>query len=149
MKTAKKKSCAWCGEKLSSEELQAPRTDGDGDPICDECWDGEYTFECCLCCEYDHVDVQHYYFVVARPTQGWHGNVVPGIYYIKGGPYHGGSMFCGHLFDDKLLRLRDLPKHSRMERYKYPTGHLCRNCVHKLKLPETKEYRVACEKAND
>lgn len=143
-------NCAWCEEILDEEEAGAPRTDSDGDPICDDCWYDEYTFQCCLCKEYDHVNVQHFYLVVGQGARGWRADVTPGIYYVKCGPYHGGSMFRGHLFDDNLLRLRDIPNGSYLDTYfeRYPVGHLCRTCVGKLNLATTAEYRKECEKAD-
>ena len=141
-------NCAWCESELSEEECENPYTDEDGDPICDECYHDKYEFECCLCLEYDHVNVQHYYLVVKVPNLGCGGEeIAPGIYYIKRGPYHGGSLIGRkYLFKHNLLRLRDLPNGSDLQDDFYPVGHLCRSCVDGLGLPKTKEYIEQCKK---
>jgi hypothetical protein len=129
--------CSYCGNLLSEDELESPYTDEDNDIICDECEHEHFQFQCCKCEEYDHIDVQHYYLIVADDVDK---SIPPGIYYIKGGPYFGGPLIGElGLFANKLLRLRDLP--TNIDTGGYPCGHLCRTCVRKLELPTTKEYR--------
>jgi hypothetical protein len=126
-----KTRCTYCGDKLDEEEIETPSKDGAGDPMCDECWHDHYEFTC--------------YLVVKCLAPGDYEDVIPGIYYIKSGPYHGGSLLGGGLFNRKLLRLRDLPNDSMLDRDYYPTGHLCRTCVDMLNLAKHTEYVKACK----
>lgn len=138
--------CSFCDEPLSAEEREAPRMDGD-EPVCDECWSYNFTFDCCACGQEENDNLQHWYLVVTKPVCSLGGaDVEPGIYYIKGGPYHGGSILGpGHFYPDQLLRLRDLP--PRVSTGRYDCGHLCRDCVARYRLPTTTAYRDACKNA--
>lgn len=129
---ATKKECEWCGEPLTIEEIEYPPKEG---LICDDCYHDHYEFECCICCNYGHVDHQHDFLVVGGKGVRWcgRGPVHRGIYAVLKGPYFGGPMIgSGYLFREALKKVAKLPPKLRMDGY--PCGHLCKECQNKLGL---------------
>jgi hypothetical protein len=122
--------CRWCGKNLDWEEAENPRRDGDGDPICDNCWHDYYEFTCCWCQNYDEIQHQNYLAIV-EPTRSEYGVLGIGIYKIIDAPYFGGPLIGqGYLFADSLEFAAKLP--DGIDTNGYPCGHLCRECQCKI-----------------
>lgn len=125
--------CSRCVRPLNEEEAENSRTDedGDGEPLCDECWHNEYEFTCCDCQNYGHVRDQHKMLVVFERVYSMGGPdryVSPGIYKIDGrGAYYGGPLIGeGWIYGDRLTRIGDVK--PDMDCGGYPCGHLCKEC---------------------
>lgn len=125
--TTTEKRCPCCGNDLSGEEIEYPRTDEDGDNICEECYHEKYEFTCCRCQEYGDVADQHNLLVVFEETS----NVAPGIYKIVRKPYYTHAMIgSGWLWPESLKRIADV--NPDMDGDGYPCGHLCIDCQAKV-----------------
>ena len=117
-------TCPSCGEPLTAEEEDAPRTGDDPAVLCDDCYREENEFDCAWCEDSEHQDVQHVLLVVFDA----HAAVValPGVYRIDALPYCSQpAVGHGRLWEDALTWLGYLPAcHADG----YPCGHLCRRC---------------------
>lgn len=121
-------ACTCCGSDLDRDELESPNLDGDGDPICDQCYHDKYEFTCCCCEEYGDVKDQHKMLVVFEKI----GGVQPGIYGIVEFPYYTqGLIGSGWLHLSSLKRIGDV--NPDMDGNGYPCGHLCAECQAKVK----------------
>lgn len=150
--TAKSTECSLCGNALGTDELEFPHTDrDDGLPICYDCHHDKYEFTCCDCCNYGDVDDQHNLLVVFEEVGSMGGpsrTVLPGIYRIKEGPYHGGPIIGeGYLYGGNLERVADV--NPDMDGNGYPCGHLCLECQqHVLAQFKAKCSACKCESAS-
>jgi len=119
--------CNCCGCELDGEEQESPRLDADGDPICDGCYQERYEFTCCWCEELEHIDHQHKLLVVDNAEEA---GMPRGVYEIVRKPYYADGMIEGHLYEDALKRIADVPDGLKIEWY--PCGHLCKRCQGKI-----------------
>ncbi len=140
--------CDWCEYDLDDEERESPRLNGSDEPICDDCYQEEYEFPCCLCENYDEQDVQHEMLVVFVPTSASGGDKVqPGVYAITGGPYWGTDYFSSWLDASQLAWLCPLPESLRDDDPFYPVGHLCRDCQKEMQVRGVQELTKKCAMA--
>lgn len=137
METAKKVTqCTLCGKEFDAEELDSPRTDEDGDPICDDCYHEHYEFTCRCCQNYGDVKDQHNLLVVFKETSG----VLPGIYATKGTYCTHALIGEGWLHPGALARIADV--NPDMDGEGYPCGHLCLECQGHVLAQFTDKCRV-------
>jgi hypothetical protein len=117
-------TCTSCGEPLTEEEQDAPRTGDDADVLCDECYHDLNEFDCCWCDASDEDTFQHVLLVVFDAHAA--GVALPGVYRIDALPYVSQPLIeHGRLWEDALTWLGSLPAcHADGS----PCGHLCRRC---------------------
>jgi hypothetical protein len=123
------KTCEWCGEKLDAEESGSPRIK-DGEVMCDDCYDRNFTFNCYLCGGSDDEELTGTHVVVLKATLafGTKGKR-RGIYKVLKCPYHGGSLLGpDEIFPDAVKWHTPLPK-TEADESEYACGHLCGPCL--------------------
>jgi hypothetical protein len=122
------KICAYCGDELDEEEIESPRVDGEGDIICDECYNEQCEFKCCLCRDYGNIADQHKIVVVFEKILG----VEPGLYRVTNRSYWYASIVGddGGIFPTAVQRIGNIPVGA--DGNGYPCGHLCAECQKKL-----------------
>lgn len=126
--------CEWCGDELDEEERKFPREKG----MCDDCFHEKREFRCCRCGNHELKGYQHRFLVVFVDGYGENSDIPlkRGIYEIVDFPYFGGSMLGGgHFFDRCLRQLKPAVDWASSDGY--PSGHLCRDCVRKLRLRQS------------
>jgi hypothetical protein len=122
------KTCSYCGNNLSEDELENPLTDKDGDLMCDECYNDHYEFTCCLCQEHGDVAEQHKMVVVFDEEEA---GVPTGVYRVIDPDYYLADLLgSGWLHDWALERIGDVS--DKADGNGYACGHLCQNCQDKL-----------------
>lgn len=119
--------CTYCGVNLDSEQIQNPRTDKDGDIMCDECYQEHYEFSCCWCQDSDHIDHQHKMLIVDDEKSA---KLPRGVYEITTIPYYCDEIITSRLYKWALNRIADVPEDLEIE--SYPCGHLCIECQKKI-----------------
>jgi hypothetical protein len=115
--------CTMCGNRLHNHEVNDPRTNDEGNLVCDDCYREHYTFECCLCGEDDETTHQHNMVVVFDDQAG----VPVGTYRVTGCPYYSCSILGdGEILPFRVERIGDVPNGAESDGYW--CGHLCREC---------------------
>lgn len=106
--------CASCGVLLDGEEQEHPERDGDGNPICDECYREEFMDVCERCQDWTNktdLDSQPGTLIVvfsAAPARGGDGDLQPGYYRVVSWPFFANGMFEGHFYAAALRRVAEL-----------------------------------------
>jgi hypothetical protein len=124
-------NCADCGKVLEGEEVTAPCYNLNEEPVCDECYYGNYVFTCCWCEEYEHIknrDAIGNLIVVFDAEEA--GIERAGIYKITKHPYYTHNYLNAWLNKYAIERVADLP--SDIQPYDYAVGHLCQECQVKI-----------------
>jgi hypothetical protein len=125
--------CTWCGNDLEPDEIESPRRDDDGDPMCDACYHDEYMFSCCKCENYaplserDNVgDI----FVIVDEDEA---ELPIGIYEILSLPYWSSDMLSSDFIKYAIKKVSDYTFGMSIENINYAAGHFCQDCQNKIR----------------
>jgi hypothetical protein len=124
-----KLKCSYCQDELDDEEIKNPPKGEDGNILCDDCYNEEYCFECCLCGDYGDIKDQHKMVVVFREAM-----VKPGLYKVLDESYWAASLLDDDtndiVFPHAVQRIGDIPEGAHSDGYLL--GHLCAECQEKV-----------------
>ena len=120
--------CTYCENELDKEESKNPRTDSDGDIICDECFHEEYEEVCPLCGDYfekGNPQEGEYYFAITKNDDC---RVQPGVYVAVTFPFYIDNMFTQRVITNNVEKVGDLEGNDLNV---WRGGRICLECVKK------------------
>lgn len=121
--------CANCESKLNDEEVRSPRLDGDGDPICDECYMVEYQTSCEFCEEYYDLSGRGAVGSLLVVLDARSASVdCQGVYQIKEHPYWTSNYFDGWLDKTAVELVSESVPDVCSD---YAVAHFCPECERK------------------
>ena len=118
--------CDVCGEKF---DIEQEGIDIDDEFFCGNC-QGERTFNCLVCGEYELEDRRGDIGSVLIVNDSEEARLLDGIYEIVKHPYYGGPIIGDmEIFECAIRRLGDLPTgKNSIDTDGYACGHICRYC---------------------
>jgi len=129
-------NCADCGKVLEGEEVTAPCYNLDEEPVCDECYYGNYVFTCCRCENYEHIKHRGAIGSLIAVFDAQEAGIdTTGIYRILKHPYYTHCYIDAWLNKEAIQKIADFPSDLLREDdglWGYPTGHLCQECQAKI-----------------
>ena len=140
----KKVECSYCGETIRDKDEAANPRLIENEIICDECWQRDHAFSCCICECWEEVDLQRTHVVVIDSAEAFGKEIGSdgryrvrrprGVYQVLQCPYFAAPLVGqGFLDPGSLKRIAPLPKDILpRDYYEHPCGHLCRDCLAKV-----------------
>lgn len=100
-------ACTYCGNELKGEEVESPEHDGDGDVLCDGCYDEHFRDYCGRCDEkVDSADLDtspgQLIGIWSEAPAAGSDDLAPGYYRVKRRPFFADGMITGHFYSNSL-----------------------------------------------
>lgn len=135
--------CAECEEELSDDEFDSPYLNGDNLPICFNCYESDYSFQCCMCGNLADLIEEGEIggLLICVDTEGT-GLPFTGVYKVISWPYYYNGMIESSMEEHSLELITRCLYDLENDTDGYPIAHLCRACSEKVKEEHAEKARV-------
>ena len=141
IKSEKQNFCTECGTELDAEEAESPRVDKDGDIICDQCFENQYSYLCPLCGEiFDEdfsVKISPKHILVTKYAAEELG-FDPGIYEIISYPFFADGIIELHFFKSSIKKIAELSGDFNEDDLIDDIHYVCEECAKKQEAKSRK-----------
>ena len=126
--------CTECKTELDTEEAESPRLDEDGNIICDECFENQYSHLCPLCGEIFDEDFSvkispKHILITEYAAEELRLN--PGIYEIISYPFFADGITEFYLYASSIKKIAELPGDFNEGDFIADIHYVCEDCAKK------------------